>query len=60
MHLAAEASTGAEAIHQFRIVRPDVTLLDIQMPGMSGIDALSAIRAGVPGCARHHPHDVRR
>jgi DNA-binding NarL/FixJ family response regulator len=48
MCLAAEASTGAEAIHQFRIVKPDVTLLDIQMPGMSGIDALSAIRGEFP------------
>jgi DNA-binding NarL/FixJ family response regulator len=48
MHLAAEASTGAEAINQFRIVKPDVTLLDIQMPQMSGIDALSAIRREFP------------
>jgi len=48
MHLAAEASTGTEAINQFRIVKPDVTLLDIQMPEMSGIDALSAIRREFP------------
>ena len=48
MHLAAEASTGTEAINQFRIVKPDVTLLDIQMPEMSGIDALSAIRGEFP------------
>ncbi len=48
MTLAGEASTGAEAIHQFRSVRPDITLLDIQMPGMSGIDALSAIRHEFP------------
>jgi DNA-binding NarL/FixJ family response regulator len=48
MRLVAEVSTGVEAISQFRIVKPDVTLLDIQMPGMSGIDALSAIRAEFP------------
>jgi len=48
MRLAAEASTGAEAINQFRIVQPDVTLLDIQMPGLSGIDALAAIRGEFP------------
>ena len=34
MYLAAEASTGSEAIEQFRHVRPDVTLLDIQMPDL--------------------------
>jgi DNA-binding NarL/FixJ family response regulator len=48
MRLAGEASTGAEAIQKFRAVRPDVTLLDIQMPGMSGIDALCAIRGEFP------------
>jgi DNA-binding NarL/FixJ family response regulator len=48
MHLAAEASTGSEAVEQFRNVRPDVTLLDIQMPGMSGIDALTSIRGEFP------------
>jgi DNA-binding NarL/FixJ family response regulator len=48
MRLVAEAATGREAIEQFRVVRPDVTLLDIQMPEMSGIDALIAIRGEFP------------
>ncbi|HEY5809656.1 MAG TPA: response regulator transcription factor [Povalibacter sp.] len=48
MRLVAEASTGDEAIEQFRKLRPDVTLLDIQMPGMTGTDALVAIRSEFP------------
>jgi DNA-binding NarL/FixJ family response regulator len=48
MCLAAEASSGAEAIEQYRVVRPDVTLLDIQMPGMSGIEVLTRIREESP------------
>jgi DNA-binding NarL/FixJ family response regulator len=43
--LVAQAATGAEAIRQFRQHRPDVTLLDIRLPDMSGIDVLIAIRA---------------
>jgi len=48
MSLVAEASNGREAIQQFRAHRPDVTLMDLQMPEMSGIDALIAIRAESP------------
>ena len=48
MALVAEASTGREAIEKFRSVRPDITLLDLQMPEMSGIDALIAIRSEWP------------
>jgi DNA-binding NarL/FixJ family response regulator len=44
MKLVAQASTGKEAIVQFRLHRPDVTLMDLQMPEMSGIDAIIAIR----------------
>ena len=44
MVLVAEASDGREAIQQFRTHQPDVTLMDLQMPGMNGIDALIAIR----------------
>jgi DNA-binding NarL/FixJ family response regulator len=49
MRLVAEASTGNEAVELFRVHRPDVTLLDIQMPGMGGIEALTTIRVESPG-----------
>lgn len=48
MLLVDEASNGREAIQQFRTHRPDVTLMDLQMPEMSGIDAISAIRGEFP------------
>jgi DNA-binding NarL/FixJ family response regulator len=48
MELVAEASTGREAIDLFRKHRPDITLMDLQMPEMSGIDAISAIRGEFP------------
>jgi two-component system, NarL family, response regulator len=48
MQLVAEAATGRETVERFRAFRPDVTLLDIQMPEMSGIDALIAIRSEFP------------
>jgi len=48
MQLVAEASSGREAIQQFRSQLPDVTLMDLQMPEMNGIDALIAIRSEFP------------
>jgi DNA-binding NarL/FixJ family response regulator len=44
MKIVAEASNGRDAIHQFRIHRPDITLMDVQMPEMNGVDAIIAIR----------------
>jgi DNA-binding NarL/FixJ family response regulator len=48
MTLVGEASDGREAIQLFRMHRPDVTLMDLQMPGMNGVDALIAIRNECP------------
>src|SRR3954470_16889059 len=48
MVMVAQASTGREAIQLFRQHRPDVTLMDLRMPDLTGIDALSAIRAEFP------------
>ena len=48
MELAAEASTGHEALDQFRKHRPDITLMDLQMPGMDGIEAMGVIRGEFP------------
>jgi DNA-binding NarL/FixJ family response regulator len=48
MVVVGEASNGAEAIARFRELRPDVTLMDLQMPVASGLDAIVAIRAEFP------------
>jgi DNA-binding NarL/FixJ family response regulator len=48
MKLVAEAGDGHEAITQFRAHHPDVVLMDLQMPEMSGIDAIIAIRSEFP------------
>jgi DNA-binding NarL/FixJ family response regulator len=48
MLMVAQASTGRDAIQQFREHRPDVTLMDIRLPDISGIDAMIAIRSEFP------------
>lgn len=48
MELIAQASTGAEAVQVFKQHEPDVTLLDLRLPDMSGIDTLIAIRTEFP------------
>jgi DNA-binding NarL/FixJ family response regulator len=48
IRMVAEASNGKEAIQQYRIHQPDITLMDLQMPEMSGLDAVIAIRAEFP------------
>jgi DNA-binding NarL/FixJ family response regulator len=49
MQLVGEASTGKEAVQLHRELNPDVTLMDLQMPDMSGLDAIIAIRSEDPG-----------
>jgi DNA-binding NarL/FixJ family response regulator len=46
--LVAEACDGHEALQKFRLHRPDIALMDLQMPGLSGIDAIIAIRDEFP------------
>ena len=62
MELIAEACSGREALECFRQHRPDVTLMDVQMPGMSGIDAISTIRSEFPDARfivlTTHPGDI--
>lgn len=48
MKLIAQASNGLEAIQQFRSHRPDIALMDLQMPDMNGLDAMIAIRGEFP------------
>ena len=48
MELIGEAASGREAIELFRKHQPDITLMDLQMPEMNGIDAISAIRQEFP------------
>jgi DNA-binding NarL/FixJ family response regulator len=49
MIIVAEASNGHEAIEQFRTHRPDITLMDLQMPVMAGTDSILAIQKDFPG-----------
>jgi len=48
MKLVAEASNGKEAIEKFRLHLPDITLMDLQMPGLNGIEAITQIRSEFP------------
>ncbi len=63
MQLIGEAANGLEALDLFRKLQPDVTLMDLQMPEMNGIDAIGAIRAEFPSARiivlTTHPGDVQ-
>ncbi len=61
--LIGEASNGREALELFRKLQPDITLMDLQMPEMNGIDAIGAIRGEFPEARiivlTTHPGDVQ-
>jgi len=48
MTVVGEAANGAQAVELYRKLQPDITLMDMRMPGMSGLDAIIAIRAEQP------------
>ena len=48
MQIVGEAGNGREAVEQYRVLRPDVTLLDLNMPDVNGVDAINAIRTEFP------------
>jgi DNA-binding NarL/FixJ family response regulator len=48
MHVVGMAATGEEAVQLFRAHRPDITLMDLQLPGISGLEAIKRIRAEAP------------
>lgn len=48
MKLVGEASNGQDAVDKFRLHHPDVTLMDLQMPGLNGVDAIGRIRSEFP------------
>lgn len=48
LEIAGEATNGTEAIEAFRRLRPDITLMDLQMPGVGGIQAIETIRSEFP------------
>jgi DNA-binding NarL/FixJ family response regulator len=48
MKLVADATNGKEAVEKFRLHKPDVTLMDLQMPGLNGVESINAIRSEFP------------
>jgi len=63
MSLVAQAANGREGIHEFRQHRPDITLMDLRMPQMDGVDAILAIRKEFPEAKiivmTTYPNDVQ-
>jgi DNA-binding NarL/FixJ family response regulator len=51
MHVISEVNNGQDAIEQFRLLQPDVAILDLRMPGVGGVEAITKIRAEFPRAA---------
>ena len=60
MKIVAEAATGRKAVDLCVRHKPDVALIDLRMPELSGMEAISAIRTRVPRRPRHRAHHLRR
>ncbi len=60
MKVVAEAANGLQAVELFRKHRPDVSLMDVRMPEMSGVEATQAIRAEFPRGAHYRAQHLRR
>ena len=59
MTLVAQASNGREAVESFRRLRPDVTLMDLRMPDMSGIEAITRDPQRVSRCSHRRADHIR-
>ena len=60
MTVVAQAGTGEQAVELWRQHKPHVTLMDLRLPGMSGVEAIRAIRRGIPALARRGAYHLRR
>ena len=59
MEVIAEGLNGQQAIDLYRQHKPDVTLIDLRMPILGGVEAITAIRREFPGGASNRPHYLR-
>ncbi len=58
--VVGEAEDGMEALAKARELKPDLILMDINMPHCNGLEAVSAIKRELPGVRDHHAHRPRR
>ncbi len=58
LEVVGEAADGVEAIAQFRKHQPDITLIDLRLPRLSGVEVIQRIRMETPAGALHRAHHV--